>query len=422
MPWLRAIYLFNGLAVGAFYGFIPVLMQAKGLTPAMIGLTLGLGSAAYTLAVPVWGHVSDMITGPRRALQIAIIPAALASLAYATPVPIVVLMACHLVVSASGNSAGSLNDSMALAAVHGDPRAYSRLRLLSSLGAGGGSILCGVIYSISGFGAASFGLIAALSGTMICSRFVMFGRDSERHRRLRSEAAGLRHETVEQGRFGSLGEAVTLEPRLIAIMATSLLTYIGIMAATNYVGLRVVNLGGGPLQVGLVNGIGYSAEIPGMIVAGWLIGRLGTRRVLVASCIGFACCAAAYTVLVSVPLIVAARFMAGISFCGVFVSSVVTVSRLLPPRLQSTGQTLLGASSFGAGSILANPIGGALYGAFGPVGAFGMAAACLLAGAVVWFLVIPAGVDATRSQSTPVAEPVLELREAPVPASGPTPD
>jgi MFS transporter, PPP family, 3-phenylpropionic acid transporter len=411
MSWLRAIFLFNGLAVGAFYGFIPVLLQAKGLNPAMIGLTLGLGSAAYTLAVPVWGHVSDMVTGPRRALQIAIVPAAIASLAYATPVPLAALVACHLVVSACGYSAGSLNDSMALAAVDGDPRAYSRLRLISSLGAGGGSILCGVIYSVSGFGAATLGLIAALAGTMICSHFVGFGRDSERHRRLRSEAAGLRHETVEQGRFGSLGEALTLEPRLVAIMATSLLTYIGIMAASNYVGLLVVNLGGGPLQVGLVNGIGYSAEIPGMVLAGWLIGRLGTRRVLVASCIGFACCAGAYTVVVSVPLIIVARFVAGISFCGVLVSSVVTVSRLLPPRLQSTGQTLLGASSFGAGSILANPIGGALYGAFGPVGAFGMAVACLLAGAVVWFLIIPAGAHTTHQPSVPA--PLQEL--------GPTP-
>jgi MFS transporter, PPP family, 3-phenylpropionic acid transporter len=420
MAWLRAQYLFNGIAVGAFYGFIPVLMQAKGFTPAMIGLALGLGSLAYTLAVPVWGHVSDMITGPRRALQIAIIPAGIASIAYAMPVTFAVLVACHLVVSGSGNSAGSLNDSMALDAVNGDPRAYSRLRLISSLGAGGGALVCGVIYGVTGLWAASLGLIAALSGTMVCSLFVPYGRDSERHRRFRSEAAGLRHETFEQGRFGSLGEALTLEPRLIAIMATALLTFIGIMAATNYVGLRVVNLGGGPLQVGLVNGIGYSAEIPGMVVAGWLIGRLGTRRVLVAACIGFAACAAAYTVLVDVPLIIAARFMAGISFCGVFVSCVVTVSRLLPPRLQSTGQTLLGASSFGAGSILANPIGGALYGAFGPAGAFGMAAVCMLAGAVAWFLIIPAGTPGSRR---PLATARVEASTAEgLPMPGPTTD
>jgi MFS transporter, PPP family, 3-phenylpropionic acid transporter len=383
------MYLFNGLPVGAFYGFIPVLMQAKGLSPAMIGLALGLGSAAYTTAVPVWGHIGDMTTGPRRALQFALVPAALVSIAYATPVPLALLVACHIVLSASGNSAGSLLDSMTVAAVHGDARAYSRLRLISSLGAAGGSIACGALYSTTGFSVAPILFVTALSGSLVCSHFIPYGRDSERHRRDRSAAAGLRHESVEQGRFGSLGEALTLEPRLLAVMATSTITYMGIMAATNYVGLRVVNLGGGPLQVGLLNGIGFAAELPGMIVAGWLIGRLGTRNVLVTSCAGFACCAASYIVLVDVPLIIAARFLAGICFCGVLVSSVVTVSRLLPPRLQSTGQTLLGASSFGAGSILANPIGGFLYGAFGSGGAFAMAAACALAGAAVGFLVVP---------------------------------
>jgi hypothetical protein len=28
--WLRALYVSNGLAVGALYGFVPVLLQSKG--------------------------------------------------------------------------------------------------------------------------------------------------------------------------------------------------------------------------------------------------------------------------------------------------------------------------------------------------------------------------------------------------------
>jgi len=173
-----------------------------------------------------------------------------------------------------------------------------------------------------------------------------------------------------------------------------------------------VNLGGGPLQVGLLNGIGYAAELPGMLVAGWLVSRIGPRNVLATGCVGFGLTAAAYVVLTEVPAIIAARFLAGIFFCLIFVASVVTVSRLLPPRLQSTGQTLLGASSFGAGAILANPVGGWLYGAFGPAGAFGLAAACAFAGAGVGFLAVPAGVPVQAravESPEPVAIPAVDL-------------
>jgi MFS family permease len=88
------------------------------------------------------------------------------------------------------------------------------------------------------------------------------------------------------------------------------------------------------------------------------------------------------------------------------VSFVVTVSRMLPPRLQATGQTLLAASAFGAGAILANLLGGVLYGLYGPNGAFGFAAACSLAGALVALAVVPSGKPAPAWQAIPIPEPV----------------
>jgi MFS family permease len=197
--------------------------------------------------------------------------------------------------------------------------------------------------------------------------------------------------------------------------------FVGIMAATNYVGLRIVGLGGGPLQVGLMNGIGYSADLPGMLLAGWLVSRFGARRVLAVACVGFGACAASYGILDDVAALIAARFIAGIFFGSLMVSLVVTVSRLLPARLQSTGQTLLAASPFGAGSIIANPLGGLLYGAFGPTGAFGLAAVCCVAGGAVGFLVIPSARYAVRSSPGAVPEPAALLSPEPVAIASPEP-
>jgi len=111
-------------------------------------------------------------------------------------------------------------------------------------------------------------------------------------------------------------------------------------------------------------------------------------------------------VLVDAGPILATRFVSGIFFSGIFVSYVLTIATMLPQRLQSTGQTLLQASCFGIGAILANLIGGLLYGAVGAEGVFGVGAVCAVIGGVIGFAVLP-------------TEPVTEaLVPAPAPIVG----
>lgn len=86
MRWLRALYVSNGLAIGALYGFVPVLLQSRGFEPALIGLTTGLGSLAYAIALPAWGHMGDIVSGPRRTLQLACIPAAIFAIGLSAPI------------------------------------------------------------------------------------------------------------------------------------------------------------------------------------------------------------------------------------------------------------------------------------------------------------------------------------------------
>jgi hypothetical protein len=62
---------------------------------------------------------------------------------------------------------------------------------------------------------------------------------------------------------------------------------------------------------------------------------------------------------------------------------------MLPAGLQSTGQTLLQACSYGGGAIMANFLGGMLYGTAGPIGVFGGGAICAVVGGVIGFLALP---------------------------------
>lgn len=400
MRWLRALYLSNGLAFGSLYGFVPVLLQSKGFNPALIGVTTSLGSLAYTMALPAWGHVGDIVSGPRRTLQIASIPAAIFALGLSLPLPVVAIIACQVVLSAGGGPAMALTDAMAVPVLAEPAREYARLRLLTSISAAVSSIACGLVYGAVGYLAAPLIYLGAMAATFLSAQHVPHGRDSERYRQARDLLEGKVQSAPERGRFGSVGEALEINPRLVAVLLSVTCVFFGIMASGTYITLRISDLGGGPPEVGFVTGIGCAAEIPGLVLAGLLVARFGARSVFAVCSVGFALCMLSWIVLVDAAPILATRFVSGIFFSGVFVSCVLTVAAMLPARLQSTGQTLLQAACFGIGAILANLIGGILYGAMGPLGVFGIGAIFVVVGTGIGLVALPAG-------RGPVSEPAI---------------
>jgi PPP family 3-phenylpropionic acid transporter len=389
MPWLRMLYLSNGFAVGSLYGFVPVLLLSKGFDPALIGLTTGLGSVAYSFALPAWGHVGDILTGPRRALQMACIPAAIFALGLSAPLPVVALIACLVIVTAGGGPTAALTDAIAMPILANAPREYSRLRLLSSFGGAAMAIFCGLLYSRTGYVAAPFVYVVTMGLMIFSAHKLPLGRDSERRRKARGELEGRPHSIPARGRFGSVGEALSGRPRLLAVLASVLLIFIGVMAAATYISVRISDLGGGAVEVGLSNGLAWGAEVPGLILAGWLVGRVGLRPVLVVATVGFAVCLASWIFFVDAGPILFTRFISGVFFGGILITFVLTIAQLLPAGLQSTGQTLFQAAAFGVAAVVANLFGGILYALAGPLGVFGVGAICTLAGGALGLLAVP---------------------------------
>jgi MFS family permease len=432
MRWIRLLYLVNGLSVGSLYFFIPVLLAAKGYDPALIGLTAGLGSVAYTVAMPLWGHLGDEILGPRRAMQVASIPAAIFALGLGMPLPFPAILLCQMIVAIGGSPALALTDAMAVPVMADPSREYSKIRILTSIGAAVGAVGFGAVYSFTGYMVAPLLFVALMAITIVCVELVPLGRDSGRSRRAVERKAGATPQVRSRGgRFGSVGEAFVVRPRLAAVLVAVTLIFTGVMSAGTYLGLRVSDLGGGPIQVGLANGIASSAEVPGMFLGAALINVIGARRLLTLSSLGFAACVASWIWLTDTFVIMAIRFVSGIFFAGMIVSLVLVVASMLPRRLQSTGQTLLQACTFGVAAILANTLGGVLYQYGGPLGVFGGGALCAVVGGLFALVALPRESDVTvapepgpethRERSPNLApEPAPELALEPVLESTPS--
>jgi MFS family permease len=414
MRWLRVLYIANGAVYGTFYAFVPVILTWHGFDAPLVAICGSIGSLAFWLALPVWGHLGDAVVGTRRALQLAAMPAAATAVALALPLPVLLVLLMCVAGSATGGAIGALTDAQCVSGLADPQREYGRLRMLGSLGGGVFAIVSGILYDHTGYFVAPIaGALATIAIAFIAVRIpqghggrpVAAAAATTRPATARPVAPAAPPVAPGHGRFGSVSDALNGRPRLIAILIGCLGIFIGIMGGGTFITLRLQALGGGPSTIGFANGLGASAEVPGMILASWLAVRYGIRPLLGVSALGLAMVFGTWALITEPVVITATKMAAGLFFAGVTVSFVITMATILPQRLLSTGQTLYQSVAFGAAAILANMAGAFIYKLDGTEAVFWFLAGATAIGGVISILALPAHTR-VRVAAEPVAEPV----------------
>ena len=72
----RLAYIALYGAIGAYFPYLAVFYESRGLDLATIGLLTSLAAVAGLLAAPLWGAVADRFAGTRPVLSIAAVLAA----------------------------------------------------------------------------------------------------------------------------------------------------------------------------------------------------------------------------------------------------------------------------------------------------------------------------------------------------------
>ena len=108
---IRALFLLTGAILGVFYPFLSAILAERGFTPAEIGLTVALSSLAFMLAVPVWGHVADVVIGRVSALRVGVVGSTIAVLGLLLNVPPVIVVVLVVIYAAFESSLSPLADA-----------------------------------------------------------------------------------------------------------------------------------------------------------------------------------------------------------------------------------------------------------------------------------------------------------------------
>jgi MFS transporter, PPP family, 3-phenylpropionic acid transporter len=388
---VHGLFVVFGFVIAAFFPFLAIYLEGRGLDGGEIGLVIAAMALARIVFNPLWGHLADTKIGRLTALQIGTVGAALGAVVLIRVDSVTAIAAAGFMIAAFMVATGPNLDSIALQHLGDEQMSdYGRLRGWESLAYAAGCLVFGAILETEGVRWAM--PIYAMASLAVLVWSTTLSRD-------RPTALAV------HSRLGSVGAVFREAPRFWGFLAALLLVWTGFNAAWNFIALKIVSEGGGPLLIGIGTALGGLVEVPVMRSSSRMHTRWGVRRTYVVGCIVYATGFLLWGLISNPTIVSILTVFDGMAFGILFTTGVVVVGRLLPSGLYSTGNAVAGMVGFGLGPVIGAGIGGFVYQHLGPVVLYCGASVLALGGALAaWFaLDIPEleGPDVVSAEDLP---------------------
>ena len=386
---VQVLFLLFGLVIAAFFPFVALFLNDRGLSTDEIGLVIAAMAVARMLCNPVWGHLADTTLGRRRTLQIGTAGAGAAALLLFWAHALAPIIAIAVVFAAFSTTTGPNLDSIALEHLGADRMTdYGKIRGWESLSYAAGCLVFG--FTLQHVGVRwQMPIYAAVTLAVLAWSFTVVSDRAPR-------AEG-------HGRLGAVGAVFREVPRFWGFLAAVLVVWTAFNGAWNFIALKIVRAGGGPLLVGIGCALGGAMEVPVMRLASSLHRRLGLRLVYVIGCCVYSAAFLAWGLIQNPTIVSLLTVFEGMGYGLLFTTGVIVIGRLLRSSLYSTGQSIAATVGFGIGPILGAGIGGSVYQHLGPVALYtGASMLALAAAGVAWFALSTPALSRPETEIEPV--------------------
>lgn len=364
----KGYYLALFAALGALAPFFNIYLQQNGLSGTQIGLLATVPPLVAIAASPFWGGVADRWQAHRLVLALCAIGAGTASLAFLSARSFAAIMAVLILVAFFRNPIAALVDSAVMSMIAADPRvSYGSQRAWGSVGFVAGSTGLGLLVASAGLPLIFWAHGAALILVGATLSWLLPVPHSLEPVDLRSGLGRLFRLRAYRGLVGQM-----------------FFFGMGVAAYINFLGLHIVELGGGTREAGLAFALGALAEIPVMFLGRHWFARVSYPRTIVGGMLGYALVwlvlgfvQAPWQVLAFVPL-------GGLCSGMIWMSVAPLANAGAPDGLRASAQAIAQAAQGGLGWALGSALGGVLWDVAGGPWVFSAAALCALAGAAVF--------------------------------------
>lgn len=377
---LATLYALAGISLGLILPFTVPLLAERGLGAVEIGLVMSLTGVAALVSYPVWGAIADGWLGRRRTVAVAALLAACGgvSLMLAGQDPLALALALTVVIV--GTLAWNpLIDALALAVLGDGSSDYGRLRLWGSLGWAASAVSAGVAWTLVGPTPVFLAFVVA---ALLVSGLVLLPLPRE----VGSTSAGDGSADEARPPLRSWLPLVTT-PLMLGFLLGLLVTSLGEHASWRFIGLRILDEGGGVFLIGLAASLPALVEVPVFLSSRRLASHFGLRRLFV---VGAAVAALIMGLIAVAPepwMVAGLRTLDGVSYAMRYTAMVLIVGALLPRSLFAFGQSVAWFVYAGIAPIVADAAGGLIYETLGAEALFlATMVALAVGGAIVWLV------------------------------------
>jgi PPP family 3-phenylpropionic acid transporter len=362
-PRLSAFYFAYFAYIGVSAPYFPVYLSARGFHAAEIATVLALPGIARIFAPALWGWLADR-TGAKRGIVIFSCAAMVCAFA-ALPVAPGVTAVAALIALMSVLSAGAmpLVEAITLSSLAGASGRYGRIRLWGSIGFIAAVLAAGAWLDVRPALTVSTWLVV-LASFALAAAVVL--------------PAGSRKPPASAGAPRTFARS----PEVKALLGAGFCMAVAHGALYAFYTLHLQRAGYPSAVIGALWTLGVLAEIVVFLFLPAVFRRFALSAVLLASFIAAALRFAAIGWAgASLPILVLAQLLHGLTFGAHHAASVAVVHHVFPESAHARGQSLYTSVSYGAGGAVGILLAGWAWEAGGPALAFSLSALAGLAGA-----------------------------------------
>ena len=358
-----SFYFLLFLPIGIQAPYLFLFFKRQGFSDSQLGTLAAVTPLLNAFVPPLWGAVADMLRDRRSMLAALLLGSALVFPWLAHANSYVATLALMLAFSAFAFSPAAISDAMALENVEQKGGDYGRLRLWGSLGFAVPLLAFGLILP-KGTGGSAASLYP------IFWSYTVFRLISVAWVPLLPASHGTRRGLLDVRAV----RAFTQWP-FVVLASCSVLAMGAMSAYYLYFTIYLDEVGIADNLKGYFWAIAVASETGMMLVVGRLIRRIGLKWTLVLSIFGCSLRLIAFSFPLGAPGIAAVQLLHALTFTTFTVATITFVSRLTPPELRASGQSLWMALTGGLGAAAGAKLAGIAAGAVGLLAMFRLFAA-----------------------------------------------
>jgi MFS transporter, PPP family, 3-phenylpropionic acid transporter len=342
---LAGFYFWYFAAIGALIPYLGLYLQERGMTPAQIGVVLGLMAVTRIFAPYIWGSLADRTGRRMRVIRWTLAGATLCYGALALPGGFAWMAACLVAYGALVNGTMAQFEVVTFSHLENAEHRYARLRLWGSVG---------FVVVVLGLGPILEWLGILTLPAWIAAMFVVAIWIAVR---VPEPIGGPRHLVGNDGLL-----AILRQREVIALLIACLLAQVSYGPYYGFFSIYLEDHGYRKGAIGLLWALGVGAEVAMFWFISRVLPQISLRRLFLWSLATTALRWVMQIVAVDNPSALAAvQLIHALSFGVYHLAAVNLVQQLFPPALQGRGQALYVGVSYGIGGALGGWLAGMLW-------------------------------------------------------------